>query len=496
MPIGPRGTLGIGKEATWAAVQVATKYLSMISENITENIEQILSAAHRGIVDEPLSLAGLKTVTGDIVVEVHPANFGDILRSAIDAPTGPVAVGAVVNELCDCEDAWVGHAEIISTRDVDDKKKGTYSVKLLVPDGVAAGTILATREVAVNPTEIDMTSDDEIKLWIKSSINMIKADLKFIISETAACANGTQKEEEIEILVAGEWLEVTIPISTMGDFDKVISVGVKLINGKDEFTLWLDDIRRVDTDAAVADAKRYIFIPRQDDFQIDCPLCSYTLELFRDTAANKTFQYRGAVVNTLALNFSTTDKILKATCGIIAKSAHVNINKETGISFPTTPPFVWDNAVILTGPGDHSVADSGINEIESFSISLDNHLVGIASLDGNDIVKRIYRDAAREINISFIIDFVDQAQYDFFAAQDERAFQIKFSGARVTDADATPYSLQIDMPLVRYTVYPPYNISGSGRLTAAVVAKAKFERHASMEYAIKFTLINTVGSYN
>ncbi|GAJ16987.1 unnamed protein product, partial [marine sediment metagenome] len=44
----------------------------------------------------------------------------------------------------------------------------------------------------------------------------------------------------------------------------------------------------------------------------------YTFEVYRDQGDS--FQFLGGVINALALNFSTTDKILKATCGIISKN--------------------------------------------------------------------------------------------------------------------------------------------------------------------------------
>lgn len=128
--------------------------------------------------------------------------------------------------------------------------------------------------------------------------------------------------------------------------------------------------------------------------------------------------------------------------------------------------------------------------MESFSINLDNHLVGVPTLNATSLISRIYRDAARTIDISAVFDFVDQTQFDIFIAGTEQAFEITFEGAEIETGHN--YTLKIEMPKVRYTAYP-INISGSGRITAAVSGKAKYS--TSDSYALKITLINQETSY-
>lgn len=568
MPIGSRGHLGLGKETEWGTPITATKYLMMLSESITQNIEQLLSAAQRGIVDEPLSLAGLKTFGGDIVMDVHPANFGHILRSAIDVPSGGNWADADILTLEDCEDAWgeAGHINtgVISGLDANDKKKGSNAVKLIVSDGVGAGEILATEQV----TSTDMKADTALKVWVKCNKACDPGHLQFMLGKDAGCATDP-KFANIPALEADVWKECDIPLgymsrsdiefidggeaddtittvagdfeaagfiigdkvtvtgtdnnnrqyllkevaaktltietgsdiqaepegaailNAMADYNAILSVGIKMVTDKAECIIRIDDMRRLG--AYTADvAKKWIFTPRNDDFHDDCPLNPYTIEVHRDQDETKAFQYKGAVVNTLELSFGVGDKILKATAGIIAKDV-AQIEK-TSLAFEKTIPFVWKDATIKTGAGGTVPATGATNGLESFGISIDNHLVGIPALNADDKIKRIYRDAAREVNVNFVIDFIDQTQYGYFVAGDERAFQIKFVGAAVpNDGASSKYTLQIDLPLVRYTVYPPYNISGPGRITAAVSGKAKYD--TTLLYAILFTLINKETAY-
>ena len=93
----------------------------------------------------------------------------------------------------------------------------------------------------------------------------------------------------------------------------------------------------------------------------------------------------------------------------------------------------------------------------------------------------------REIPISFTVDFTDKTEYDLFLAGTERQMRIKFEGAVIAgDAASTPYTLQLDFPLVRYLAWP-INIGGPGRLMVGVTAKAKY----SATHAMLVTLINT-----
>lgn len=160
-PIGARGHLAYKKETTWGTVaEPAGKVLTMTTEAIVQDIEEILSKASRGIVDEPHSYQGLKTFGGPVAFEVHPANFGDILRSAIwDPATDPAA--SVIRVLRACEYNWVAASSCVSILDTTDKKKGSASVKIHVPEGVGAGVNIATKDFQIVGTDIAFVDGGE-----------------------------------------------------------------------------------------------------------------------------------------------------------------------------------------------------------------------------------------------------------------------------------------------------------------------------------------------
>jgi hypothetical protein len=154
MPQGERGHVAYKKEATWGIpVGVANKILHTTSEGIIQNIEEILSKASRGILDEPHSHKGLHTFGGPIAFEVHPLNFGDILRSAIATPV-PTAAGVAIVLLHNCNHAWNALGTCFCERDTIDKKEGDASVKIIMPEDVTAGNKVATIDFQVVGTDI------------------------------------------------------------------------------------------------------------------------------------------------------------------------------------------------------------------------------------------------------------------------------------------------------------------------------------------------------
>ena len=476
MPTGIRSHIGLKKEATWGTPDgVANVFLPFISEGLTPDIEELISESQRAVVDEPVSYQGEKKFGGPIVMEVHPASIGHILRSALGAPAAAVASGTAILTLEDCEDVWVGNPGVIVELDSSDYKKGSGSVKIRVPAGIAAGTLLATEDFVA----VDMTADTHIKLWIKCSVNTTSGQLQFLLDEEAACAS-PDKTLDIDALTAGEWKEVTLTLGSMTDLDAIISIGIKYTADLGECIINIDDVRRVVTSAA-ANAKDHVFTPVQADFSTLCTLPPYTLEVYRDQANNKAWQYKGAVVNTLVLSFGTGEKILKATAGILAKE-EAEIDKET-VSLEVTNPFTWKQAQVKIATVAHDL-------LEDFSLNLDNKIVPKFSLNQSDLARMFHRDGYRTFSFSFTTDFVDKTEYNKFIAGTEQAFQIVFTGAECETGYY--YKFQIDIPKLRYTAYP-INVSGPSRISVKVNGKAKYS--VSDGYAVKISLTNLETSY-
>jgi len=489
MSLGNRGFVGIKKEVTWKTRVDGDNdvYLPFVSEGLTRDIEDVISAIQRGILDEPKSYQGEKAFGGPLVVEVHPLSIGHILRSALGAPSDGGVASSTETKICDCEAEWTSHTSTITSRDPTDKKKGLYSVKIQVPAGVTDETLLGYFDF---PADIDMHEVTAFKFWIKTSIALVNAaDLEFLVSESVACG-GAPKVINVGTLTINTWTEVTITATDMGsggglDWDAVKSLGLKLGADLAEFTIRIDDIRMVV--AGNADkAYKHIFTPMQtlaEEFgggSKDTPLWPYTFEVFRDEG--QSYQFLGCVVNTMGLSFSTTDKILKANLGIIAGNA--GYVDKTGNALEVTSPFVWKDAKIYLGGVTEPT--HRYNDLESFALNWDNKCIAKYALNNTATPRKIIRTGYREIPISFTVDFTDKTEYDYFLSGEERQMRILFTGAKITgDVAETPFSLQFDIPKLRYLAWP-VGMGGPGRMSVAVTGKAKFDS----TYALLVTSID------
>jgi len=487
MSLGNRGHIGIKKEVTWGTREVGANdlFLPFVSEGLTRDIEDVLSAIQRGVLDEPKSYQGEKAFGGPLVVEVHPVSIGHILRSALGAPAAAVAADSTETEFCDCETVWEHDEGVLTSLDSTDKKKGTYASKIETTLSVAPGDIIASRVISFN---FAAPATTHYKFWLKCNVALIAGDLQFAVSETVLGAIGVEGYDVVDIpamAVAGQWYEHTIAVGVVADLEAAISCAILMANEKDEIKVKIDDIRAVV--AGTADvAKKHVFTPMQTLAQEFgggakyCPLFPYTLEVFRDEG--QAYEFLGCVVNTMALSFSTTDKILKANLGIIAGNA--GYVDATGLSLEATNPFVWENAKIYMG----GVAEGNrYNDLESFALNWDNKCVAKYSLNNTAIPRKIIRTGYREIPVSFTVDFTDKTEYDLFLAGTERQMRILFQGAKVgADAANTPYTLQFDLPLVRYLAWP-ITTDAPGRHSVGVTAKAKYD---AAGYPLLATLIN------
>ena len=468
MPQGSRGYIGYKKEVTWGTDPggAYTGFFPFISETLTPKIPDLLSAAQRGILDEPKSYQGEKQLSGDLILEVHPVSIGHIMRSALGPPAAEAAADSTETEVCNCETIWEHAETVIPSLDSSVKKKGSYSSKLQVSGSAAVG-VLASRIISFDFADPATT---HYKFWMRCSVVLEAADMAFVVSEEALGGEGGSFDlvNIPAMAVANQWYEHTIAVDNVADMETAISVAIKMLVDK-ECTIWIDDIRAVVAGSA-ATAKKHIFTPMQtlaqefDEGGQDSPLWPYTLEIFRDEGLP--FSILGAVVNTLNLSFSVTDKIMKAACGMLWKNYEAGTAE--GVALEATKPFVWENAKIGIGG---TVVAARNNNLESFSITWDNKLVPKYFLNNTAIPGKFVREGFREVTISFVIDFVDRTEYDYFLLGTERQFQIILEGA---DCEAGyPYKLQLDLPLVRYKTFP-LGITGPGRQSIAVEAKAKY----------------------
>ena len=136
----------------------------------------------------------------------------------------------------DCEDAWDAQANVTATADAD-CKVGTKSSKLVVADAAGAGVLLATEVVG----SMDLSSYKHINLWIKSSVILASGDMQLLLDDSPTCASPI-KSLDIPALSAATWTLVRLDLGDASGLTAVISVGMKQINDKGAFDLYVDHI--------------------------------------------------------------------------------------------------------------------------------------------------------------------------------------------------------------------------------------------------------------
>lgn len=82
MAYGQEGHIGISFQQSMGTAYVSSvDYFSFISESLTEKIEDLISESLSARLDEPDAYEGMHGIEGDIVMEVHPATVGKLLKA-------------------------------------------------------------------------------------------------------------------------------------------------------------------------------------------------------------------------------------------------------------------------------------------------------------------------------------------------------------------------------------------------------------------------------
>lgn len=217
----------------------------------------------------------------------------------------------------------------------------------------------------------------------------------------------------------------------------------------------------------------HAFMPAQDDFDAMAATPPMTMEAYRD--AGSAFQYYDCCINTLSFEFAQ-GALIKATASVIG-AGFTMAAKQTA-SYEPFSEFTWDQTSI-------SIAGTAVDEIENLTITMNNNLEAVYTVDGTKYPNRIQRSGKRTIEISGTILFIDEAEANIFRAQTERRLVI------TTQQGCN--AINFDIPSMRYNTFP-VNMGGPGKIAVGFSANAKY--NAGSGTAIKITTtVNSLASY-
>lgn len=95
---GVLGFVGIGKETTFGTPVAATDYFEIMSENITLGIDRFpVRNAFAGFY-EPDDYAGMRRVTGDLVMFGHPVSVGILLKAVMNTISGAAVLSGFLHQ--------------------------------------------------------------------------------------------------------------------------------------------------------------------------------------------------------------------------------------------------------------------------------------------------------------------------------------------------------------------------------------------------------------
>ena len=148
-----------------------------------------------------------------------------------------VANGTPEKTLSLAETTWTDLTNVTSTRGTVDKKEGTYSADIEIGTSATTG-LMAYEDLTAT---IDISSNDSIQLWAKSSVATDANDLHLVIDDSAGC-DSSLEDINLPAFTAGSWKRVVLAIADNSDMTAVKCVGLKVAVDKGAQTVNLDAI--------------------------------------------------------------------------------------------------------------------------------------------------------------------------------------------------------------------------------------------------------------
>lgn len=201
-----------------------------------------------------------------------------------------------------------------------------------------------------------------------------------------------------------------------------------------------------------------------------CALPAYTMEMFRGHSSN--WRYTGMTINRLEFSFAPNQDVRVSADWLGYTSSLIT---PTSLNYATYE--VLSSGYFKYSPTSLSIGGTATGACEALSITIDNQLEGIPSLNGEDRIYRIVRRGPQLINIRGTRTFENTTEYTNFINQTEQRLV-----ATVTRASS--YMLSFDIPRMVYTAYP---ITMGGRERILVNFEGKARYHQGSGAAIKVT---------
>lgn len=213
----------------------------------------------------------------------------------------------------------------------------------------------------------------------------------------------------------------------------------------------------------------------QADFAAGVAGVPYTLEMNRDQTSSH--QYAGMNLDRLIMALAPNQDLRLTSSWLGKAGAYITATSPT---FPGSPadPFTFDTSSI-------QVAGSATARVEAMTVSIDNQLEGIPTLNFSNSIARIQRRGPQMIRLAGTIDFPDVQEHLDFVNQNVRAFKLFLS-------KANSFHFGVDIPQFVYTAFP---LGQGGRDRTLVQFEGRARFLPASNTAATFFLTTTKSNY-
>jgi hypothetical protein len=198
----------------------------------------------------------------------------------------------------------------------------------------------------------------------------------------------------------------------------------------------------------------------------------YTVEIFRDVGSAQ--QYDGCQTNQLEFSLGP-NAALRAKSTLIA-TAWRSVA-------PNVASFYTDVDILDFDTCSFQVGGIANQDVESFTMTFNNKLEGIATLSGRDTIYKIRRSGSPETRFQMTVGFESIDQLVAFRAQTETSLQLVANSG---------HAFNLTLPRVVYSAVP-VGMGGGGRQMLQIDGMARF--HQGSGTAFEIALDTTIAQY-
>lgn len=223
----------------------------------------------------------------------------------------------------------------------------------------------------------------------------------------------------------------------------------------------------------------HTFKPRTSDWDSKAANVPVTIEKYLGVGSADLFYDMNGTSLTLSV---TNGELMKGSVEFVGGSNSQQAN--SAASYPTNKLWSWDTSSV-------SIGGSGKSEIMDMTITLNEQLEAMHTLDATKTPSRIKRTGFRTVEVSGTLKFDNADEYQQFLDQSEREMIIHFEGVTAVQSGYNE-ALTITLPSLRWIEDKPA-AGGPGEIEVGVTGKGVY--NVGSATAMEVVLYNGQSGY-